>query len=205
MDELLGLYAELFAAGRRWRIAPLRVADLWDVERRVAARLVGTPGDASASAGPRRVALGQVARWLRTPEGAHYALWLRLRQLQPETSEQDATDLLTAVADSVTLRGPDLGPLSAEGLAWERPIPWRQLLTDLGRAYGWPPREVAELTLDQLAAYVAALDRPTGPRFVTPAQARARRRRTLRRWPPIDSQGGDCCAEPQCRGDRHAG
>jgi hypothetical protein len=178
--------------GHDYRLAPLRLADYAEMEARLLA---------DGRAGSSQVSLAELADWMETRAGQATTFWLALRRRHPAIGRVAAAalfQLALAERPDVPRRLADLcgapsrgfapGPESSGPPDPDASIPWAALFRRLGRAYGWTPSQVGELTLAQLAVYAP---RRTGRRrrvALEPAAARAFARRIRAAREPADQR-----------------
>jgi hypothetical protein len=167
------------------RLAPLSAGDYGAIERTVA-----DLRDRKFRAG--RATPSEIHAWLSEREGTAYALWLALLPFQREIPRSWCRELIDAATPAELERirkklddgcgrspqdtnGSDQTPGRDHGR--ERPIPWRRIFRCLSRTYGWTPREIADMTLAQICAYLDDAPRPGETARLPASEARAFARR----------------------------
>lgn len=187
LSRLLGRGVVLAIAGRRYRLAPLRLSQLPALGRAMIAH--GVSGQAAIDPSTPRHArkveksgvltAKSVAQWAKSKAGTAAVLWLALRRRHPEITRTQAASLLAHALrygwQSPVLRmvagNGGRTDLSASEFA-DRAIDWRRLFHYLASRYGWSPQSIARLTLGQ--AVELAGDAPSGRVLLT--------RHELRLW-----------------------
>lgn len=162
LSELLALPVEWRIGQRILHMAPLTLSDLARIEQLLAPR--------QTSSGEELPAL--IERWVAQRAGTSYVCWLAARRHQPDLSLAETERLVaTVVQGGMRHRA----ARSCGGARGARPGTSRAgeaLFRRLARRYGWTPRQIAQLTLMQAHALVAAQRSSTGRIYVQRSELR---------------------------------
>ncbi len=165
--ELTAAEVSCCVGGQEYRLTPLRMADLGQIER-------ACPDGATCNLLPAESSLQNLARLLETTTGQELAFWHCLRRHQPNLSRDAASEMLRQTRE----QSDDFEQLwlALTGFPTDhaRLGTTHSVFLALSRSYGWTPQQIGELTVTQMLAYVDGFNERRTI-WMTAGEARARR------------------------------
>lgn len=152
------------ALGHNYRLSPLTLADLAEIELRVACQetTAAHEGDTAGGLGTTAPTTAAIARWILDAPGTACALWLSLRTYQPDVSLDQAESLVERLAcEAAPLDDQQEPPPAVDAGGRQCGPDWPRLLDHFAARYGWTLEQIAGLTLAQADSLLAAASSAT--------------------------------------------